>query len=158
MFMKNNDSLNGIKGKVKLTWKDAKSGKILVIEEFENIFCTVGKNSIAQRLSGNTTGNIGIINYCAVGTNGTAANIADIKLGTELFRKLVSVRTVTGNAVEFRTFFTESEANGTLLEVGLFGDNATITADSGVLYSHRVISRTKTNLETLTVDWTLTIS
>jgi len=144
-------------GMVLIELRDAKTGKLKSSDLIKNTFCTVGKNSIADALRGTETANRGIITYCAVGTDATAPDIADTTLGTELFRKLVSVRSVSGNVATFQTFFTTAEANGTLREAGLFGDAASAVADSGTLFSKLAINRTKTSGDTLTLSWTITI-
>lgn len=144
-------------GKCTITIRDAKTGRIKSRDVIKNTFCTVGKNAIADALKGTETNNRGIITYCAVGTSAVAPAPADTKLGAEIFRKLVSVRSVTANVANFQTYFTTSEANGSLREAGLFGDSATGTADSGTLFSHLAINRTKTSSDTLTFSWDITI-
>jgi hypothetical protein len=145
------------KGTCTITIRDAKTGKIKSQDVIKNTFCTVGKNSMASALSGTTANDQGIITYCALGTSAVAPARADIKLGTEIFRKLVSVRSASGNVATFQTYFTTAEGNGTLREAGLFGDLATATTDSGTLFSKLAISRTKTSGDTLTLSWTITI-
>jgi len=145
------------KGQCLIVIQDARTGKIRSKDRIINTFCTVGKNAIADHLKGTTANNKGIITYCALGTNSTAPTVADTTLGTELFRKLVSVRSVSAKIATFQTFFTTSEGNGTLREAGLFGDDASSTANSGTLYSKLAINRTKTSSDTLTLTWTITI-
>lgn len=144
-------------GKVQAILRDAKTGRIKYDDLFPNMVVTAGKNSIADALRGTTSNNKGIITYCAVGTDNTAPTESDTTLGSELARKLVSVRTVDGNDALFETFFTTAEGNGTLGEAGLFGDNASGTTDSGTLFCRVLISRTKTSNDTLTLRWTVTI-
>lgn len=144
-------------GAVILILRDAKTGRIKSTQNCSNMVVTAGKNSIASALKGTTTNNKGIITYCAVGTGGTAPTEANTELETELYRKEVSVRSVTNNEALFETFFTTSEANGTLLEAGLFGDDASGTADSGTLFCRVIISKTKTSNDTLSLAWTVTI-
>lgn len=143
-------------GAVEVVLRDGVTGKIKSVEYYKNTVVTAGKNSMADALRGTESGK-GIITYCALGTNGTASAEANVKLGAELFRKLVSVRSVDGNVATFQTFFTTSEANGTLLEAGLFGDSATSTTDSGTLFCRVTISRVKTSSDTLTLSWAVTI-
>ena len=40
-----------IKGHLKLTYRDAKTGKIKRVSEYDNIVCTVGKTMIADNLT-----------------------------------------------------------------------------------------------------------
>jgi hypothetical protein len=148
------DEIKRIKGDVQFDFYNTVTGKhdIYLVH---NVFCTAGKNSIANRLKG--MDNVGMITYCAVGTNATAPNAADIKLGTELARKEVSVRSVSANIAVFSTYFTTTEGNGSLKEAGLFGDAASATVNSGTLFCHTAINRTKSSTDTLTLTWTVTI-
>lgn len=121
----------------------------------KNLFVTAGKNSIASALVGTT--NKGVITYCATGTGATAPAAGNTTLVTELFRKLISVRSVSANVATFQTFFTTEESNGSLTEFGLFGDLASATADSGTLYCRTLASRVKTSADTLTLSWAVTV-
>lgn len=145
------------KGACALILRDGKTGKVKAVDLIKNTFVTAGKNSIAAALKGTTDNNQGIITYCAVGTSVVAAQLTDTGLTTEIFRKQISVRSVSGNVATFQTFFTISEGNGTLREAGLFGDAATDTANSGTLFSKLAINRTKTSSDTLTMSWDITI-
>jgi hypothetical protein len=139
---------------VKATFKNIETGKTTVIRK-HNITCTVGKNSVASRFAGNDTGKI---TYMAVGTGTSSPSASDTTLQTELTRKQISIRTPSGATCAFRTFFNSSEANGTLKEIGLFGDDASATADSGTLFARASIDKEKTSSETLTLDWEATVS
>lgn len=143
-------------GMVEVILRNVKTGKV-VRELVPNMFVTAGKNSLADAIRGTTASNKGIITYCALGTGDTAPALGDTDLETELFRKQISVRSVSGNVATFETFFTTSEGNGTLKEAGLFGDDASGTADSGTLFCRTAINRTKTSNDTLTLRWTVTI-
>lgn len=141
-------------GKVLLQFKNVNTGELVEIL-VPNLVTDAGKASIASRLKGSTTS--GLITYCALGTDATAPASANTDLGTELGRKLISVRSVATNVATFQTFFTTSEVNGVLKEAGLFGDDATASADTGTLFCHTAVNRTKTSAETLTLTWTVTI-
>jgi hypothetical protein len=119
-----------------------------------NIACTTGKNSLANRLIGATKGEI---TYFAVGTGTGVPAAGDTTLGTEVYRKQISVRSVSGAIATFRIFFNTSEANAALKEIGLFGDAATSTADTGTLFARAAVDKTKTSSETLTIDWDVEI-
>jgi len=151
------DQIMQPKGSCSIVIRDAKTGKIKHEERINNTFVTVGKNSIAAGLIGITDNNQGIITYCALGTSVVAATLADTTLTTEIYRKLISVRSVSGKVATFQTFFTTAEANGTLREAGLFGDAATATTDSGTLFSKLAMNRVKTSSDTLTLSWDITI-
>lgn len=155
--MKLNEQAIKIKGEVEIVCRDAKTGKIKWIERTHNMFVTAGKNNLAAALAGSAVANKGKVTYCALGGGTTAPALSDTKLETEIGRKLVSVRSAALNVATFQTFFTTSECVGTLREAGLFGDDATATADSGVLFCRTAINRTKSSSDTLTLTWTVTI-
>ncbi len=146
-----------IKGELTLNFRNVKTGKVRKYV-YKNMVVTYGKNAIAQRLSGQS---VGEITYCAVGTGTTAPALADTALQTELFRKAISVRSYSGNVSTFDTYFTTSEANGTLREAGLFGTGVgrtpSATPGSGQLFCRVAINRTKTSNDTLTLTWTVTV-
>lgn len=143
------------KGHVVLELRNVKTGRV-IIEHYDNMIVTLGKNGIAGGLiqeSGK-----GYITYCALGTSVVAPALADTGLTTEIFRKAISVRSRSNNQATFQTFFTTSEAVGTLREAALFGDStASETANSGNLYAKVAINRTKTTNDTLTLSWTITV-
>lgn len=143
-------------GKLKITKRDL-DGNILSIHDYDNVVCTVAKTMIANNLTDVSPDNVMRINYGALGTNTTAPTAADTQLGTETYRNLVASQTNSANVAYITLFFSATECNGTYKEAGLFS-NATGTANSGVIFSHVVIDETKTNTQTLTIDWTITIN
>ncbi|HYD35562.1 MAG TPA: hypothetical protein VD999_05820 [Vitreimonas sp.] len=145
-----------IKGELEIILENVVTGKKQVFKQ-HNVITSLAKTSIAMALRGDTSNNRGTITYCAVGTNTVAPTAADTQLGAELFRKQVSVRSNSANEAVFQTFFTTSEANGTLREAGLFGYDASATPNSGTLFSKIAINRVKTSNDTLTFRWTITI-
>jgi hypothetical protein len=106
---------------------------------------------------GTTENSKGVITYCALGTGTDAPAVGNTQLQTEIVRKLISVRSASGNVATFQTFFNTSEGNDTLKEAGLFGDNASGAADSGTLFARTAIDRVKNDTQTLTLYWTVTI-
>lgn len=147
-----------IKINVKATIRDAKTGRIKRIKKFHNLLPTVGRTAIANNLSNASPSPANIlINYGAVGTNSTAAANSDVQLGTEVARNPIASRTNSNNIAYITAFFAATEAVATLREAGLF-INGTATANSGTLFSRVIINITKGATETLTLDWTITIS
>lgn len=143
------------KGKVALLWGD-KHGNLRDVEYLDNLITTAAKESWAKAFRGETASNQGIATYHALGTGSTAPALGDTTLETEIFRKLISVRDEINNASRFQTFFTTSEGNGSLRELGLFGDAASGTANTGTLFARLAISREKSSNDTLTVLHTVT--
>lgn len=156
MLIQNNEILLAPVGIVLLDFYNVITKKHELIR-VHNMFVTAGKESLAARLSGVTSNNKGEINWCALGTGTNAPALADTNLQTEIYRKQISVRSVSGKVATFQTFFTTSEANGTLREAGLFGDDAGSTPGSGTLFCRTAINRTKTSNDTLSLTWSVTI-
>lgn len=147
-----------LRGEVIVEIHDAVTGVLKSRDIVRNLVVDVGKEAIADALRGNVAANRGVITYCAVGT-GTASPVAgDTALQTEIARKQVSVRSVSSRVATFKTFFNQSEANGVLREIGLFGGSADNVANSGTLFARLNITRTKTSSDTLTLTHSITIS
>ena len=145
-------------GDITLIFENAKTGKKR-IRRYKNLMTTAGKEAIARRLKNEALkSNECIVTYVAVGTGAGAPAAGDTTLDTELARKAVTSTSRSSNIVTIRSFFTTSEANGTLTEMGLFGEDASAAADSGTLFNHATIAETKTGAETLTVEVAITIS
>lgn len=143
-------------GKVLAILRDIRTGRVHETMT-DNMVVTTGKNALADRLIGTTSNNRGIITYCALGTGSTAPEADNTIMEAEIFRKLISVRSVSGNVATFQTFYTASEVTGALKEAALFGDDASGTADTGTLFCRTLIDRTKTVNDTLTLVWAVTI-
>lgn len=147
-------------GCVALYLNDAKTGKLKAFDYFKNMFVTSGKVSLAKLMRGITANNQGQITYCAVGTSSVAPVLSDTQLGNEIARKLISTRDENAgaaNANDYTTFFNTSEANGTLEEFALFGDDASATLESGTMFCKTLRHRDKTTNDTLTVVWSVII-
>ena len=152
-----------LKGHWKFEVRDDATGGLLRVSEADNLLPTVGLNAIASQFADSTiTKDIGDNLYIAVGSDGTAPLAGDTTLGTEVARKAITDRNAAGVVATIAVFFASGEATGTHLEAGLFGDGVTTTcsaaADSGILYSHVLMSETVAVSENLTVTWTLTMA
>ena len=155
------DKTIGVRGRIKLQLHVAKTGELKQETAWiDNVIVNVGLNSIANRLSGvNSKANAGQVTYCALGTGSTTPVISGTTLDTEIDR--VAISTSSGNVdnlAEMRAFFNTSQANGTLTEMGLFGEDASATTDSGTMIQWIAFSLTKTSAETLTVISQITVS
>lgn len=123
----------------------------------KNIVPTVGRTLLANQLGNIAPTNVPYIKYAELGSNGAAVSNADVGMGTSVYRNAIASRTNASNIVYATAFFNATETSGTYAEAGIFSDG-TASAGTGVLISHVLISVTKTTLQTLTIDWTLTIS
>lgn len=134
-----------------------KMSPIISQNKYHNVVCTIGKDTIVNRWCGVIT-KTGILTYLALGTNIGTPVAADVKLGTEVYRKLLTTRTKDGTVAKTSTYIPTNEGNYTYKEVGLFGDSATGIVDSGTLYTHAAISEEKTSGVSVTVDYSLGIT
>ncbi len=133
-------------------------GKRRVIN-LKNLITDAGLNYLAQLLNGVINAPTEI-RYFAFGTSNVAPAATDIKLGNEVFRKVVTKQERPGTGQLVTTVFVASyELVGTAVaEIGIFaGPTATATANSGVMLARVLYSRTKTALESWQVQRTDTI-
>lgn len=119
----------------------------------DNLVVTAGKVLVANFLIGETvTG----LEYHAIGTGVTAPVVGDTTLGTEAARKAISSLTRSGVSIIASTFYTAAQSTFNIKEVGLFGNGATASADSGTLFSHAAQSEDNSGgLNDLTMEWEL---
>lgn len=124
----------------------------------KNLIPTVGRSAIANWLTQASPSPASMrLNYTALGTGTTAPANGDTQLQTETYRKTIASATNSNNIAYCTAFYTAVECSGTYKEAGVFM-NATGTANSGTIFSHVAIDITKTTSNTLTIDYTITIS
>ena len=139
-----------LQGELRLVVTDT-VGNTISDTTVKNLITSAGKELIANRLKADTEPAIG---WCAVGTDGTAADAGDTTLAAEVARVAVTSATVTANSVAFVSTFPAGTGTGTLLEAGLFNDNS-----AGTLFSRTAsINVVKGATDTLTITWTITAS
>lgn len=143
---------------VKLTKRNAKTGKITEVKEYHNLIVSTGKEIIAEFL-GTTSPSITTLspNFCAVGTGTNAPAAGDTALQAETARTIVASKSHANNIAYLTGFFGATDVSGTLREVGLFID-ATATSGSGILFNRVSINITKAITETLTIDFVITVT
>lgn len=145
-----------LKGHYKFTLKDIHTGQVQVFE-YENIIPTSGRTNIANHLTAAVPTNALRLNKAALGTGTNAPANSDTQLQTETYRNDLASRTNNANIAYVTAFFTATEVTGTFREAGIFSDG-TASANTGVLFSRVAINITKSNSQTLTLDWTLTVN
>lgn len=140
-----------------------KLNSICTTEEWKvkNIIPTSGRTLIANNLTSSTPTDSPRVNYTALGTGiATPAN-GDIILGTEVYRRQRGSATNAANIAYITAFYTAPEVVGTFTEAGLFA-NGTSVVNSGVLFSRVLLNGgagiVKTNIETLTIDYTVSLN
>lgn len=133
-----------------------KVGKIVKIKEYKtNVFCNAGKSSLIKRMAGQTKGEV---TYLALGDSTTPPAVDDTALGNELFRKAMTQRWANALTLYTKTFITSLEGNYAYKEMGMFGDDATATPDSGTLFTHIAINETKTYGQSATIEYNVVAS
>lgn len=145
-----------LKGHYKFTLRDIHTGEVQVFE-YENLIPTVGRTMIANNLANTSPTNVMYAKYIELGSGTTAPANGDTTLETSVYRNAVASRTNASNIAYVTAFFNATETSGTYREAGIFCDG-TASAGTGVLLSRVAINVTKTTSQTLTIDWTLTIS
>lgn len=129
------------------------------IKEFryQNLIPTVGRTLIANNLTDSTPDDDPYANYVAVGTGTNVPANGDTQLQTEHTRTTTASASNSNNIGYITGFYGYTQANATLREAGIFC-NGTATANSGKLLSRVAMNVTKAATNTLTLDWTITIS
>lgn len=144
-----------IRGDIKCTLLDL-DGNVVEVKEYHNLVATTYKSSLAALLNAEAPNN-GIVNYGAVGTSTTTPAAADTQLGAEVARTTVYSRGRASNVTTLQFYFDPTTANGALKEFGAFVAG-TSTANSGTLFDHAAIDVTKTSLNSLIVQLTITVT
>jgi hypothetical protein len=167
----------------KMIWIDEANGQgyldrsqLHAEKEFhlKNLIVSKASQFIAKRMRPGANWGAGITHLevgTGVGTGTTQApqpeSLTQTQLRTALFRKAISAWTyidgsgnATGtetNVIEFTVSFTDTEANGALVEMGLFGGDATVTLNSGYMFNYKVFPVwNKANGMQLSVTWRIT--
>lgn len=92
----------------------------------------------------------------AVGT-GAAPEYLSTQLTSEVFRNSPSDSFFDGLTLVKELFLDESQANVTITEIGILGDGATGTAGSGALFASAGAAIQKTDTQSLTVSFEISI-
>lgn len=176
-LLRQEENTRTLRGEYRIILRDASTGKIL--EERRNHNLIVNSASILiARLLKDSSEPLGGITYLAVGTGASGWNLQNppqpvptqTQLFNEIARKAFTTQDVTfidpttgdptvipTNVVDYTCTFAETEAVGPIVEMGMFGGDATDLADSGSMVNDRnfpVIN--KTNSMTLTIIFRIT--
>jgi hypothetical protein len=150
-----------------VTIYDGKKEDGKVVKTYKNMFLDSGKQAIISMLTGKTTSVYGIgYNYLVIGDGKTAVSAQDIKLVNERFRKTISSVTVYGNRIIVDVFidnvdanFTDGSGNATnWKELGLVSGGSLGTPNSGTLLNRVLIDEVKTNSNSKTISWEISIT
>lgn len=149
-------------------------GSLVAERHMKNLIVNKASVFMAKRMRPGTSWGAGIT-YLEVGTGvGTGTTQApqpesptQTALRVPLFRKLISSWTCLDtngdptsddtNVVQYTTTFTEAEAVGALVEMGMFGGDATATTGSGMMFNYKVFPViNKDGTMQLTIVWKVT--
>lgn len=142
-----------IKGRCRLTVRDAKTGEIIEQTPWkENLVTDDGEELYAQLMRGDSVDPCG---YCGVGSGNTPAAEGDSALEAEIGRLEVTDAIIAGSVVTYSTFFGSGDANGNWWEVGMLNDPV-----AGVLIARTVLGglQVKNAANTITVDYELSVT
>lgn len=98
-----------------------------------------------------------LVSHVAVGSGTTAPAAGDTTLETEIARVAIASLAYSGKVGTCSAVFGAGVATGTHTEIGVFAE-ASLTPDSGILCSRTAVSITVGALDSLFIDWQLTIS
>ena len=167
------ESLRGLHGRLFI--KAYEGGALVYDYESPNVIVNSASVLIARLLKDKNDPDAGI-SYFAVGTgalswdlqNPPAPSVTQLVLESELARKTLSAGTtfidaqghatlVATNIVDFTANFGESEAVGPIVEMALFGGDATAALNSGTMLNYRTFPvLNKTAAMTFTVIFRIT--
>jgi hypothetical protein len=175
--LRNEETARHLKGQYRMILRDAQSGRIIEERDGKNIIVNTASILIARLLKDNHEPDGGIT-YLAVGTGDPSWNLQNPPQPTPTQTALVSeiaripfstedvsfIDPITGdptviptNVVDYTATFSETEAVGPLVEMGLFGGDATSIPDSGTEVNYRTFPvLNKTSSMTLTIIFRIT--
>lgn len=112
--------------------------------ESHNLITTAGITQVLTFIGAYGGGIVAFAQYLAIGNGGIfTVNANDTTLAGEFFRKIPTGYSTSGNAVDISTALLTTDAVGSWTNVGLFGNGATSTPNSGTLMTHLLTSFTK---------------
>lgn len=149
-----------LKGHYKFTLTDVQTGEVEVFE-YDNIVPDTAKVMIANNFVDPSPDHSMLINKAALGTGINPPDAADVKLQTEVYRNNLASKSngvASDEKIAYATaYFNATEVTGAFKEVGIFAGGGS-GADTGILVSRTNINITKSNTQTMTFDFSLTIN
>lgn len=141
-----------LRGDLRIVITDSVTGKVKEDRLEKNLVVTTGRDFIASRMAGVTSG---VMTHMAVGTNNTTPAANNTVLGGEIARVAVTVSggTPAGNTVTYVASFPAGTGTGALQEAGIFNAGTSGTMLSRTTYA--VIN--KGAADTMTITWVITV-
>lgn len=102
-----------------------------------------------------TAGARALILASAIATSIDNIDVFGVKtISGELIRIVPQdVQVISSVERKYTFYLTETEGNGDLIGVSLYGNGATVTLGSGTEMASQVVSMTKTNTQSLLIHW-----
>ena len=127
-----------------------KNGDVKDSRTIKNLVVTAGKVFIAARMVGTPTA----MSHMAIGTDATAAVLADTALGTEIGRVALSSSTSTGAVVTHSATFGAGVGTGAIVEAGIFN-----ASSGGTMQCRSVFPVVNKGADDgMSISWTITVS
>jgi hypothetical protein len=143
-----NDGLK-ITGAVEIKVFD-KDGVVKDERTIKNLVVTTGKTFIAARMVGTPDA----MSHMAIGSGGTAADVADTTLETELGRVALASSTSSGAVVTHTATFGAGTGTGAVVEAGILN-----AASGGTLQCRSVFPVVNKGADDgMSITWTITVS
>ena len=119
--------------------------------EVPNLVVNAGKNLIASRLVGTSSG---VISHMGVGTSNASVAAANTTLANELTRVAVSSPSISSNVITYVADFGAGVATGNLYEAALFNSSS-----GGTMLCRTTFTElNKTANDHLIINWNVTIN
>ena len=99
-------------------WRDGNRLMLLREDYRKNLVVTAGKNHLASFL--NSASAISYMNFLAIGTGGSEAQLTDTALEAEIGTRVTATSSASTNVLRKTGTFAAGNGTGTIREVGLF--------------------------------------
>jgi len=122
-----------------------------LVQDIDNLVVTAGKNLVASRLVGTSSG---VMSHMAIGSGTTAAAAGNTALGSELGRVSLTSGTASSAVVTYVATFAAGTGTGAVTEAALLN-----ASSSGTMLARTVFSVVNKGAnDSMTVTWTVTVS
>ena len=122
-----------------------------LVRDIDNLVVTAGKNFVASRIVGTSSG---VMSHMAIGSGTTAAAAGNTALGSELGRVSLTSGTASSAVVTYVAPFAAGTGTGAVTEAGLLN-----ASSSGTMLARTVFSVVNKGAnDSMTVTWTVTVS
>jgi hypothetical protein len=127
-----------------------KDGNVKDQRNIKNLVVTTGKEFIAARMVGTPA----VMSHMAIGSDNTAADIADTALGSELGRVALASSTSSGAVVTNTATFGAGVGTGAVVEAGTFN-----AGSAGTMLCRSVFAVVNKGADDgMSITWTITVS